>query len=181
MDETLCVYIYTIKLHVYCLHASVAGKQCHILLHGSVAVMQSIYTIYFVCQRCWQANYIGLYVSVADKQCHICLYASVAGNQTIWACMSALLTSNAISACVPALLASKLYGLVCQRCWQARYCGLYVSVAGKQAICASMHTYHQNIIQTSVVVLSSICTHIYICLYLYTNECILVNFVAFYL
>ena len=134
----MCIYIYTIKLHVYCLHASVAGKQCHILLHGSVAVMQSIYTIYFVCQRCWQANYIGLYVSVADKQCHICLYASVAGNQTILACMSALLTSNAISACMPALLASKLYGLVCQRCWQARYCGLYASVAGKQAIWACM-------------------------------------------
>ena len=107
-----------------------------------------------VCQRCWQSNYIGLYVSVADKQCHICLYASVAGKQAILACM-------------PALLASKLYGLVCQRCWQARYCGLYVSNAGKQAICACMHTYHQNIIQTSVVVLSSICTHTYIYIYVY--------------
>ena len=158
------MYIYTVKLHVYCLHASVAGKQCHIWLYGSVAVMQSIYNI---------------------------LYASVAGKQAILACMPALLTSNAISACMPALLASKLYGLVCQRCWQAmpyllvcqrcwqasymglyasvagkqdivacmpallasklyglvcqrcwqaRYCGLYVSVAGKQAICACMHT-----------------------------------------
>ena len=108
----MCIYIYTIKLHVYCLHASVAGKQCHILLHGSVAVMQSIY----------------IYT----------LYASVAGKQTILACMLALLTSSAISACMPALLASKLYGLVCQRCWQARYCGLYASVAGKQAIWACM-------------------------------------------
>ena len=72
------------------MHASVAGKQCHILLHGSVAVMQSIY----------------IYT----------LYASVAGKQTILACMLALLTSSAISACMPALLAIKLYWLVCQRC-----------------------------------------------------------------
>ena len=85
------------------------------------------------------------------------LYVSVAGKQDIVACM-------------PALLASKLYGLVCQRCWQARYCGLYVSNAGKQAICACMHTYHQNIIQTSVVVLSSICTHTYIYMFIFIYE-----------
>ena len=117
-----------------------------------------------VCQRCWQSNYIGLYVSVADKQCHICLYASVAGKQAIWACMSALLASKILwLVCQRCWQASYMW-LVCQRCWQARYCGLY---AGKQAICACMHTYHQNIIQTSVVVLSSICTHTYIYIYVY--------------
>ena len=130
--------------------------------------------MYIACMLALLASNVISYCMAVLLSCNpyilYTLYASVAGKQTILACMLALLTSSAISACMPALLASKLYGLVCQRCWQARYCGLYVSVAGKQAICACMHTYHQNIIQTSVVVLSSICTHTHIYMFIFIYE-----------
>ena len=98
--------------------------------------------MYIACMLALLASNVISYCMAVLLSCNLyilyTLYASVAGKQTILACMLALLTSSAISACMPALLAIKLYWLVCQRCWQARYCGLYASVAGKQAIVACM-------------------------------------------
>ena len=202
MMNTMYIYIYIqTKLHVYCLmlallasnvisdcmavllscnlyiifwYASVAGKQailaCMPALLTSNAISACMPALLasklygLVCQRCWQAMPYLLVCQRCWQASYMGLYASVAGKQDIVPCM-------------PALLASKLYGLVCQRCckqilwlvcqrcWQASHMCLYAHITS-------------NIIQTSVVVLSSICTYIYIYLFIY--ECILVNVVAFY-